>query len=36
MDNHELAVFKAQAKAELNRLEAQSTEETFGLLRGVN
>lgn len=25
MDNHELAVFKAQAKAELNRLEAQST-----------
>lgn len=25
MDNHELAVFKAQAKAELNRLEAQSS-----------
>jgi len=25
MDNHELAVFKAQAQAELNRLEAQST-----------
>jgi uncharacterized membrane protein len=25
MDKHELAVFKAQARAELNRLEAQST-----------
>ena len=25
MDKHELAVFKAQAKAELNRLEAQSS-----------
>ena len=25
MDNHELQVFKEQAKAELNRLEAQST-----------
>jgi hypothetical protein len=25
MTNHELAVFKAQAQAELNRLEAQST-----------
>lgn len=25
MDKHELEVFKAQAKAELNRLEAQST-----------
>lgn len=25
MDNHELAVFKAQAQAELNQLEAQST-----------
>lgn len=25
MDKHELAVFKAQAQAELNRLEAQST-----------
>lgn len=25
MDNHELQVFKAQAQAELNRLEAQST-----------
>jgi len=25
MDNHELAVFKAQTQAELNRLEAQST-----------